>query len=56
MAEQFDWEQEGYKRLHHLECENADLQREIAYLRKLLRELSEERKWESPTVASQNVQ
>jgi hypothetical protein len=30
---EFDWEQEGYKRLHHLEGENADLRREIAYLR-----------------------
>jgi hypothetical protein len=39
---EFDWEQEGYKRLHHLERENVDLRREIAYLREYLRE----KEWE----------
>ena len=34
---EFDWEQEGFQRLHHLERENADLRREIAYWRELLR-------------------
>ena len=39
---QFDWEQEGYKRLHHLEGENADLRRENAYLRLQLKEMDRE--------------
>ncbi len=36
---EFDWEQRGYKRLHHLEDENADLKRENARLREYLKEL-----------------
>ena len=36
---EFDWEQQGYKRLHHLEGENADLKRENARLREYLKEL-----------------
>ena len=36
---EFDWEQQGYKRLHHLEDENADLKRENARLREYLKEL-----------------
>jgi hypothetical protein len=44
---EFDWEQEGYKRLHYLERENADLRREIAYWRKLLSEKESEKKWET---------
>lgn len=47
MAEQFDWEQEGYKRLHHLEGENADLRRENAYLREQLKEME----WEIAHIA-----
>ena len=47
MTEQFDWEQEGYKRLHHLEAENADVRREIAYLRAQLREME----WETAHAA-----
>jgi cell division protein FtsB len=39
MPDPFDWEQEGYKRLHHLEAENADLRRENARLREQIREL-----------------
>jgi len=36
---EFDWEQEGYERLHRLEGEVADLRREIAFLREYLEEL-----------------
>ena len=36
---EFDWEQQGCKRLHHLEDENADLKRENARLREYLKEL-----------------
>jgi len=35
----FDWEQQGYKRLHHLEDENTDLKRENARLREYLKKL-----------------
>lgn len=43
MPDQFDWEQEGYKRLRHLEGVNADLRRENAFLREQLRE----KEWET---------
>lgn len=46
VVENFDWEQEGNKRLHYLERENADLRREIAHLRKLLSENFREEQWE----------
>ena len=52
MVAHFDWDQEGYKRLHHLEGENADLRREIAYLRKLLIE----KEWEFAHVANPEAQ
>ena len=52
MVVHMDWEQEGYKRLHHLEGENADLRREIAYLRKLLIE----KEWELAHVARPEAQ
>jgi len=36
---EIDWEQQAYKRLHHLEGETADLKRENARLREYLKEL-----------------